>query len=112
MQPCLPPPQAGSADGRERSASIEVEVVEGDPPTLVSGCSPPWLCTQIQGAQLVIPAKLILECRCEVEVRKGAPSWHSLGLGRGVGTLDRCHGPDASRFPLVSVGVLIATPMS
>ncbi|XP_069982225.1 uncharacterized protein [Penaeus vannamei] len=58
---------AGSADGRERSASIEVEVVEGDPPTLVSGCSPPWLCTQIQGAQLVIPAKLILECRCEVE---------------------------------------------
>lgn len=67
--------QAGSADGRERSASIAVEVVEGDPPTLVSGCSPPWLCTQIQGAQLVIPAKLILECRCEVEVRDGTPGF-------------------------------------
>ncbi|MPC09664.1 Polycystic kidney disease protein 1-like 2 [Portunus trituberculatus] len=58
---------ANSSDGRQNSAKVEVEVVEGDPPTLVSGCSPAWFCRQIQGAQLVNPAKLILHSTCEVK---------------------------------------------
>lgn len=45
-------------------------MVEGDPPTLVSGCSPPWFCRQIQGAQLVNPAKLIIRSGCEVKVSR------------------------------------------
>ncbi|XP_063839801.1 uncharacterized protein LOC135088742 isoform X2 [Scylla paramamosain] len=57
---------ANSSDGRQNRAKVEVEVVEGDPPTLVSGCSPAWFCRQIQGAQLVNPAKLILHSTCEV----------------------------------------------
>ncbi|KAK4329266.1 hypothetical protein Pmani_000378 [Petrolisthes manimaculis] len=35
-----------SKDGRTSGTGVEVEVVEGDPPTLTSACSPPWICRQ------------------------------------------------------------------
>ncbi|KAK4292322.1 hypothetical protein Pmani_034903 [Petrolisthes manimaculis] len=56
-----------SKDGRTSGTGVEVEVVEGDPPTLTSACSPPWICRQVEGAQLVNPQKLILESGCVVE---------------------------------------------
>nr|XP_045617521.1 uncharacterized protein LOC123770009 [Procambarus clarkii] len=58
---------ARSRDGRENTAALEVEVVEGNPPTLASGCDPPWFCRQITGAQLVNPAKLIIKSGCELK---------------------------------------------
>lgn len=54
---------------------VEVEVVEGDPPTLTSACSPVWICRQVEGAQLVNPQKLILEGSCVVEVRGRTVWW-------------------------------------
>ncbi|KAG7154293.1 Polycystic kidney disease protein 1-like 2-like 4, partial [Homarus americanus] len=63
---------ASSVDGRQGTTAVEVEVVVGDPPTLVSGCSPPWFCTQIPGAQLVNLAKVIIKSGCEVMPGKEA----------------------------------------
>ncbi|KAK4300253.1 hypothetical protein Pmani_027525 [Petrolisthes manimaculis] len=61
-----------SKDGRTSGTRVEVEVVEGDPPTLTSACSPPWICRQVEGAQLVNPQKLILESGCVVEAGEEA----------------------------------------
>ncbi|KAK4297213.1 hypothetical protein Pmani_030360 [Petrolisthes manimaculis] len=61
-----------SKDGRTSGTGVEVEVVEGDPPTLTSACSPPWICRQVEGAQLVNPQKLILESGCVVEAGEEA----------------------------------------
>ncbi|XP_064091678.1 uncharacterized protein LOC135205258 [Macrobrachium nipponense] len=61
---------ASSKDGRSASSSVEIEVVEGNPPPLVSYCNPPWFCVQVKGAQLVNPTKLILESDEEMEEGK------------------------------------------
>ncbi|XP_068225345.1 uncharacterized protein [Palaemon carinicauda] len=58
---------ASSNDGRNSSSSVEIEVVEGNPPALISYCNPPWFCVQVKGAQLVNPTKLILESEEEIE---------------------------------------------